>query len=318
MSETTPPLSSPIYISTSNTPSSPIAGGQFLSEDTAVARALNVAEILESILIYVAATPFDEHARDVLGTMYSAGTDPLIDTWASCRSVCRFWRATVDHSIAIARQIWRAPFEVVSTMCPLGDYHLENPGVIPEVFNVWHKPLINYPYVAWLERQLSRCFDPSRCISTSRNPFRHVFEKDNFPKSYFTNPPTTSVWLQLKLHNEFNPGLRRPRNTDSTLASLATCPPGYCEFNEDPREDGDCVYALMGLGREAHVRDWLKGLRVGIARNFVYQEFGVDGYTVETYSWTNAGQLWFERPEDLGCYKIGHGLPSLYTRFQLR
>ncbi|KAF3290042.1 hypothetical protein TWF132_007238 [Orbilia oligospora] len=150
---------------------------------------LSIPELLELILCHVARWPFFKRRnfRSV------EDTDSLIDLY-HCSLVCKFWKGIVDTSPSISRKLWKcndtqpippveyqkSPFNCqVRTFVREGEFY----------------PTINYPFISWLAWRVTGCFrdEGARDI---RNLYDQYLQ-DKFPSSYFSNPPTTEVLIEL-------------------------------------------------------------------------------------------------------------------------
>ncbi|KAK6514590.1 hypothetical protein TWF281_004788 [Arthrobotrys megalospora] len=150
---------------------------------------LNIPELLELVLYHVADWPFfkNRNLRSI------EQTDGFIDLY-HCGLVCKFWKGIIDGSPTISRRLFR--YNEKQPRTPI-HYHQSQLGARVPTFaregDIY--PTICYPFVAWLARRVPRCF---REGSKYRVPDLHdQYIKDKFPPSYFSNPPTTEVFIHF-------------------------------------------------------------------------------------------------------------------------
>ncbi|EGX45551.1 hypothetical protein AOL_s00169g157 [Orbilia oligospora ATCC 24927] len=173
---------------------------------------LSIPELLELILCHVARWPF--FGRRNFKSVKDA--DSLIDLY-HCSLVCKFWKGIVDTSPSISRKLWKcndtqpippveyqkSPFNCqVRTFVREGEFY----------------PTINYPFISWLAWRVPGCFrdEGARDI---RN-LHDQYIQDKFPSSYFSNPPTTEVLIELgKLEAAIHPELCKSEHISAIWVS---------------------------------------------------------------------------------------------------
>ncbi|KAF3185358.1 hypothetical protein TWF788_004678 [Orbilia oligospora] len=161
---------------------------------------LSVPELLELILCHVARWPFfkPRNFRSV------KDTDSLIDLY-HCSLVCKFWKGIVDTSPSISRKLWKCD---ETRLIPPVEYQKSpfNCQVRTFVREGEFYPTINYPFISWLAWRVPRCFGDG-IVHNIRN-LHDQYLQDKFPPSYFSNPPTTEVLIELgKLETAIIPEL---------------------------------------------------------------------------------------------------------------
>ncbi|KAK6338619.1 hypothetical protein TWF696_009430 [Orbilia brochopaga] len=204
-------------------PAGPDAGGQliFVQKGIAARRALGIVEILELILGFLAATGWSQFKTDA-GRMHSfTEIDSMITVLSRCRAVNRFWRDIIDSSMKLNRSLW-GYMESVKASSPcdadlsakrvLVNLDAQRPRLI--TWTIGTDEQINFPFLSWFASRLSRCFKAAYDPSPPAHAHHVVFSAGNFPNSFFTWPPVTTVYMVLQFFDDMRPSQQKVSEID--------------------------------------------------------------------------------------------------------
>ncbi|KAJ6258310.1 hypothetical protein Dda_6350 [Drechslerella dactyloides] len=286
----------------------------YMPLSSAVNRALGIVEILEQILIYVAATDWDQFGIEGARKRSAAEIDPMITILMRCGLVNRFWRDVIIRSKRISHQLWR----VANNTIDIGS--ADDPNAVNTDLELVLSPRfvrgtgerMNYPFLAFFTSRLSLAFGYDQSFEFAAWPDAHykLFQKANFPTSFFTWPPNPYVYMCLQFSHHISPAFQRIGGIDwwayraEPMSAQSSCRPF--------RESNGCCLMLIENKNGVTCRDiWkqfckfmdtqrsrpgtryhLTNIWIGIGKEFEYP-LDADNSQINILRLTNSGIISF-------------------------